>query len=112
MSQDPHANSNRLEQLIGFDAAKGPSVTQDVLTEVLNEIKEERKQKAKVQAKEQLVKALTLREQMAQARRKFEAEWEKSDKELGKVVNRLHAVLNGKPAPDENAETPETPPAA
>lgn len=108
---DPLANSDRLEQLIGFDAAKSPSVTQDVLTEVLKEIQEERKQKAKVQAKEQLIKALTLREQMAQARKKFEAEWEKSDKELGKVVNRLHAVLNGKTVADETPETPATPPA-
>ena len=107
MAADPFANANRLEELVGFDAAKAPSVTQDVFKEVLDEILEDRKQKAKVQAKEQLIKALTLREEMAKARRKFEAEWEKSDKELGKVVNKLHAVLNGRPAPTETEEAPE-----
>jgi hypothetical protein len=112
MAADPFANAHRLAEIVGFDAAKGPNVTGDVLKEVLDEILEDRKQKAKVLAKEQLVKALTLREQMAAARRKFETEWEKSDKELGKVVNRLYASLNGKPAPVETEDTPETPAAA
>lgn len=105
MAQDPFANANKLEQIVGFDAAKKPGVSKDVFKEVLDEILEERKQKAKVAAKEQLTKALNLREQMATARKKFDQEWEKSDKELGKVVGQLFAALNGGPPPAE--ETPE-----
>ena len=94
-------NAERLENLLGFDAAKPESVTKGLLDEVVGEIQEERKKKAKVAAKEQVVKLMDQREKMYKAKKQFDGEFGKFEKEFGKMLNRLEGTLRGGPAPEE-----------
>lgn len=73
MSDDKNkkTNSDKLAEMLEFDAAKRPTLTQELFGEVVKEIKEERAKDAKVKAKEQLVKAMQLREQMAKTAKDF-----------------------------------------
>ena len=97
------ANADKLQSLLDFDAAKRPTLTQELFAEVVKEIQEERAKDAKVKAKEQLVKAMQLREQMAKAKKDFEGQHNKMEKELGKVLNQIQGILSGK-CPEENQE--------
>lgn len=97
MANDPLANAARLEELVGFDPGKRPSVSKEDLVEILLE----RKRVAKAAAKEQLKKATVLRDEMSKTRKKFEQEWGKNNKELGKLINGLMTALNGhEPEPE------------
>lgn len=98
-------SSERLEKLIGFDAAKSSNLTQDLFQEVLGDIKKERFEKAKVAAREQLVKAMELREKMAKAEKEFNSQKAKFNKELGKLLNRLESSLNGRPVEESEEDT-------
>ncbi len=99
-------NVEKLADMLEFDPAKRPTLTQDVFSEVLKEIKEERAKVAKTQGKELIVKAMALRESMAKAKKTFEAEYNKNEKELGKIINQIQSNLSGK-APDETQECEE-----
>ena len=94
--------AERLEKLVGFDAAKHPSVTREVFQEVLEDLQKERAEKAKVAATEQIRKALELREKMVKAEREFNKQKEKFDKELGKLLSRLENQLGGGSAEEED----------
>jgi hypothetical protein len=96
-------NSEKLASLLEFDAAKRPTLTQELFGEVVKEIKEERAKDAKAKAKEQLVKAMQLREQMSKAEKDFNGQKQKMEKELGKVLNQIQGILSGK-CPEENQE--------
>jgi len=95
------SNSERLEKLCGFDPAKKLNATGKLLEEVVADIRAEREEEAKKAAREQLTKAMGLREQMAKARREFDSQQSKFEKELGKLLNRLEAGFRGEPAPEE-----------
>ena len=99
-------SSDKLQELLGFDAAKKGTLTSELFGEVVKEIQEERAKKAKEQAKEHLVKAMALREQMEKARKDFEGQAKKFDKELGKVLNQIQGILTGR-NPDEEKEEKE-----
>jgi len=100
-------NTERLEKLIGFDAAKRQGVTQELFQEVLGEVKKERFEKAKGAAREQLLKAIELREKMYNIEKEFSAQRKKFDKELGKLLGRLESSLGGQPEPQEDEEASE-----
>lgn len=103
---DKKDTGERLEKLVGFDAAKHPSITNEVFKEVLADLHKERAEKAKAQATEQIRKALELREKMVKAEREFNKQKQKFDQELGKLLNRLEAQLNGSGGAEEQEETP------
>jgi len=87
----------RLQELLGFDAAKKGTLTSELFGEVVKEIQEERQKEAKARAKEHLVKAMQLREQMEKARKDFEGQYKKFEKELGNILNQIQGILTGKP---------------
>lgn len=107
MSDHPKASSGtKLQELLGFDPAKKGTLTADLFSEVVKEIADERHKEAKARAKEHLVKAIQLREQMAKARKDFDAQDKKFEKELGKALNQIDGILSGK-SPDEEKEEKE-----
>ena len=97
-------NGAKLTQLLGFDAAKEPGITNDVFSAALKEINEERALKGKARAKEVLAKAMELRQQMVKHRRDFEKQYSKFDKDLGKLIRQIEAGINGQPVPEEPEE--------
>lgn len=107
MSDQRKTSSDKLQEMLGFDAAKKGTLTNDLFGEVVKEIQQERHDEAKKRAKEHLVKAINLREQMEKARKDFEGQAKKFDKELGKVLNQIQGILTGK-CPDEEKEENES----
>lgn len=101
-------NAAKLADILGFDAAKHPSVTQETLQEALTEILDLRKVEAIRKAKEVLTKAIDLRRQMAQAEREFTKNQKKFDKELGKLISQLERSVSPQPG-DEDEPEEETP---
>lgn len=90
------ANSTeRLTNLVGFDPAQHPKVTDEIFKEVMQDINEARAEKAKEKARGLLEQAFELRGQMAKARSEFERQEKKFEKELGKILNRLESELRG-----------------
>jgi hypothetical protein len=100
MGDNKKTNSDKLQDMLDFDAAKRPTLTQELFGEVVKEIKEERAKDAKAKAKEQLVKAMQIREGMAKAAKDFNNQQQKMEKELGKVLNQIQGILSGK-CPEE-----------
>lgn len=94
-------STQRLVNLLGFDPARRPGPTADLLKDVLGEITKERAEKAKEQIKVQLVEAVQLREQMHRLENDFTKNKQKFEKQLGKILNFLEAAANGRPAPVE-----------
>jgi uncharacterized membrane protein (UPF0182 family) len=88
-------NTERLDDLFKPHAQKV-----DILKEALREVSEEQAEKKKAAAKELVVKALDLKKQMDDAEKQFNAQKKKWDKELGKVINRLQNMAQGKPLDD------------
>ena len=82
----------------------------DILNEALREVSEEKAEERKGKAKDLIRKAIDLQDQMNAARKEFEGKSKKWDKELGKVMNRLENMAQGKPldAGDDDAGGEET----
>lgn len=97
-------SAERLQEMLGFDAARKGSLTQEVLGEALKEIKEEKAKEGKVRAKEQLLKAMQIREQMDKAAKEFNKQQQKMDKELCKILNQIEGNLKGQPVCEEDEE--------
>lgn len=93
-------NSDKLATMLEFDAAKRPTLTQELFGEVVKEIREERAKDAKTKAKEQLIKAMQIREGMAKAAKDFNNQQQKMEKDLGKILNQIQGILSGK-CPEE-----------
>jgi hypothetical protein len=106
--------AQRLEAIFAKDGGEFPKKGKFggvMLAEVLGDIRKERTEQAKVQAKDLILKALSLQDQGA----KLDAEYEKTrksrDKELGKLLNQIENMLNGRPIGDgsnSDEEKPET----
>jgi DNA replication protein DnaD len=94
-------NGERLQEMLGFDPVGKAGLTQDLFSEVVKEIQEERTKEAKAKAKEYLIKAMQLREQMEKAKRDFDTQYKKFEKELGKVLNQIQGILTGKEEGEE-----------
>lgn len=103
--QDPQAEparndpASRLTTLIGFDPTKATRLTTDLFASVVKEITDERTGVAKTKAKELLTKAIELRAQAAKARKDFDTQMKKFDKELGGVIGQIQQMLDGREAP-------------
>ena len=78
----------------------------DVLKEALKEVTKEEGEKKKVAAKDLIRKGLDLQSRMNTAERTFNSEKKKFDKELGKVINRLKNMAQGR-ALDEGEDEEE-----
>jgi hypothetical protein len=101
---DQKTNADKLTDMLKFDAAKRPTLTQDVFADVVKEITEERVKAVKSQAKDQLVKAMGIQEQMSKAKKEFESQHKKMEKELGKILNQIQSILSGKEPEEEDKE--------
>lgn len=102
--QQKKTSSDKLIEMLGGDPAKD-DLSKDVLTEALKELKEERAEEAKKKAKEQLAKAIDLHNQHDKARKEFEGKSNKFQKDLGKIINKLYAMVQGQaPPPDDDEE--------
>src|SRR5438270_13727243 len=88
-------NTQRLEEML-----KPHRQEFDVLHEALKEVSKEESDKKKDAAKDLIRKALDLQNRMETAKRTFESETKKFDKDLGKVLNRLRNMAAGRPLDD------------
>jgi len=93
------SNTDRLDKLL---SPHKQSI--DVLKEALEEVSKEQAEGRKKRAKELIVKCLELQDQMNAAERRFTGEKKKCDKQLGKLLNQLNNMANGKPLDQGNEE--------
>lgn len=102
--QKPSA-SDKLTELLGFDPTKRPTLGPKggaLFTEALADIVKEREEKAKTQATELFRKAITLSDERKKARAQFNQADAKFEKELGKVLSQIQALVSGNEPPAEN----------
>ena len=104
MSDQKPDKTKKLVDTLGFDPAKAPTGSAAVLTEVIAEITKERDDKIRIQLKELLTKAMDLRVTVEKAKKAFDKETQKYEKELGKILNDLERLASGKDAPEEPVE--------
>ena len=95
-------NTKRLEELL-----KPHRTEFNILKEALGEVAKEENEKKKDAAKGLLRQALDLQKQMDDAERQFSGSKKKFDKELGKVINKLAAMAQGKSAEEADREAKE-----
>lgn len=102
-------NYERLDNLLDFDVTKKPSLTQELFGEIVKDLKDVRYETAKAAAREQITKAIELREKMYRVEKEFEAQKNKFNKELGKLLNSIESRLEGREssAPEQNDESKE-----
>jgi hypothetical protein len=86
---EKQSNTEKLLALTGFDPAKRPSLTDDILQEALKEVQESRKMEALEKARDLIKKAVALREQAYKAEQEFGKQRRKFDDELGKLLSQL-----------------------
>ena len=95
---------DKLTAVLGFDPAKKPSATGELMKEVLEEVGKERREQAKARAKELLTKAMNLREEFARADKTYNDAKGKFQKELGKMLRGIEALTKGEEPPAEQDE--------
>ena len=91
---------------LGFAPARQPTGDGKVLASVIEEIQKERETKVRGQLKELMVKAMDVRTTIDKARKAFDGESRKYEKELGKILNEIDRLASGKPAPEATEEEP------
>jgi hypothetical protein len=94
----------KLQDLLGFDPGKKDNITTDAFKEVVAEIQAERQKAIKEKAKAQLLRAMELRDQKDKSDREYAAASKKWDKEMGKTLRGIEAMLTGKPVEEEKEE--------
>lgn len=94
----------QLEAILGFNPAKEPGVSKSAIDDVVAELAKERSEKAKQVAKGFITQAIGLAQQRAKVVREFNKQVEQFDKEIQKIMNRLRAAVDGRPAPTEENE--------
>lgn len=93
----PPNNAEKLNSLLTFDATKRPPLAGEALAKVIEEIKKEKLEIAQKEAKDLLYKAIELQNKKAVAKRAFENQDRKFDKELGRVLKNINNLLEGRP---------------
>lgn len=96
-------NIQKLEQLLGFDPTKS-IVGNSLFQEALKEISEEQNKALKSKAKEVLLQAMELRRKMDAASKEFHKQEAKFAKDLGKLLNRLENMAQGRSGGDQEGE--------
>jgi len=107
MAEHVNAHISRLTELLGFDPGKKDHITADAFKEVVEEIKAERQKSIKEKAKTQLVRLMEMRDQKEKVDREYASASKKWDKEAGKMLRGIEAMLTGKPVEDENEKKEE-----
>jgi uncharacterized phage infection (PIP) family protein YhgE len=97
----------KLEELLGFDPAKTGAGNAGVLQEAIKEINEENNKQLKQKAKDLLVQAMDLRRKMDAASKEFRKQEQKFAKELGKLLNRIEQMAQGRSGEPEEEEKKE-----
>jgi O6-methylguanine-DNA--protein-cysteine methyltransferase len=101
----------RLSEMLGFNAASKPEsgIAGSILS-ALDDIKKERTEKAKEAAKALILQALTEAEGLDKLKKDFDAAFNKRNKALQKLVNRIQAYFAGKePEPEKPDNEPDKP---
>jgi hypothetical protein len=93
--------AERMDGMLGFDASKNnPGKT--VFDEALKAVTKKRDEANKTKAVELIEKAIGLREKIDAAKKQFEGQEKKFNKELGKLLSSIEAMAKGTtPAPTE-----------
>lgn len=102
MAETSGSQVEKLTQVLGFDPAKQPAPTKELLSEALGEITQERTKKAKDRAKELLTRLIGLREEFAKAQQAFRKAEDQFQKEVAKVLRSVEALTRGEAEPDPN----------
>ena len=101
---DHNAHITKLTDLLGFDPGKKDQITSGAFREVVAEIQAERQKAIKEKAKIQLIRAMEMRDQKDKTDREYASASKKWDKEMGKVLSGIEAMLTGKPAEEDKEE--------
>lgn len=104
MANEVNTHVGKLQEMLGFDPAKKDNITSEAFKEVVAEIQAERQKVIKEKAKTQLLRAMELRDQKDKADRDYAAASKKWDKEMGKTLRGIEAMLTGKPVDEEKEE--------
>lgn len=88
------SNTEKLLGQLGFDPAKKPTLTDDILKEALKELEDTRKKETLEKARELIRKAVELRQQAFRAEQDFNKQKKKFDDELGKLLNQLRVGVD------------------
>jgi hypothetical protein len=105
-TSDPkkQSNSDKLNQLLGFDATKSQPDA-GALAIALAKIQQERADKLAADTEKILREGIDISNKMADARQKFEKEYGKMDEGLGKIIKRIESLAKGRPPePEKPAE--------
>lgn len=89
-------SSSKLAGILGYDPAKSHKLTKDLFGDVLKEIETERVEEAKKKSKALLIEAIALRTQMDKLKKEFDKQYVKSEKDLGKILNSITNLMEGK----------------
>lgn len=99
---DAPSNADKLAGMLTFDPIKRVPLAGEAFSKVVEEIKKERVEEGTKQAKELLLKAMDFQKQKVDAKKRFEQQDKKFDKELGKILRQIDNLLQGKPQEDNN----------
>jgi hypothetical protein len=88
------SNTEKLLGQLGFDPAKKPTLTDDILKEALKELEDTRKKETLEKARDLIRKAVELRQQAFRAEQDFNKQKKKFDDELGKLLNQLRVGVD------------------
>jgi hypothetical protein len=104
MAENVNAHIAKLTDLLGFDPGKKDQITSEAFKEVVAEIQAERQKSIKEKAKAQLLRAMEMRDQKQKTDNEYHAASKKWDKEMGKVLRGIEAMLTGKPVEEDKEE--------
>lgn len=107
MADSVNNHIEKLNSLLGFDAGKKDQITSDAFKEVVAEIQQERQKSIKEKAKAQLLRAIEMRDQKEKTDREYLQLSKKWDKEMGKILRGIEAMLSGKPLEEEEEKKKE-----
>jgi len=98
----------RLIRVLKYDPTKRQSLTGNVLQEVFDDVNKERINKAKEDTKVLISKAIEMTRQKADIDKTYRNTSQKFEKDLGKVMNQIEAMVNGKEQPEQQPDADAT----
>jgi hypothetical protein len=102
------SNFDQVEEVLGFKPTQRPQTTSDVLAEAKHQILEERRLKAEEKAKGTMRNVIELCESAREAKKNFDKQMEKFNKELGPLLKSLKPVGEAPQNAGSDTQVPTT----
>lgn len=84
-----------LIQKLGFDPAKQPTGDARILSKVMDKIKAEREALVEKQVEDLVRKLMEIRQTMDKAKKEFDKQYQKHEKEVAKLLTDLDRIASG-----------------